>query len=387
MFLALREMRRALTRYGLLVVAIALLMFLILFQQALQNGLITSFVGGIRNQSAPVLVFSVDGQRNLQGSLLPPPLEQQIRDADGVGEAALIGQGTFTVRVTDGSGTASDGDSDDGSGDTTDASVLGTDDQAIFAPTTLSEGRRPEAVGEAVGSAADFSIDDRVEVVPAPGADPVTVTVVGLAQDIQINVTPTLFTDFETFEAASTATNPDASAVLPNALAVEPANGVTVDEVVASINEAAPDAEALSRDDAASDSPGVAQVQQSFQLIFLLYALVVPLVTGLFFLIITLQKAGSLTLLRAMGARSAVLANSLLVQVAIVLGGGLLVGIALYYPVSQLEVGGLTLRFDLPTVLIWSAILGVLGFLSAVASLRRVLAIDPIEATTGGGVR
>ena len=37
-------------------------------------------------------------------------------------------------------------------------------------------------------------------------------------------------------------------------------------------------------------------------MIFLLYGLVVPLVTGLFFLIITVQKAGSLTLLRAIGA-------------------------------------------------------------------------------------
>ena len=42
---------------------ILFVVFLILFQQALQRGLLTSFVGAIRNQSAPVLVYSVDGQR------------------------------------------------------------------------------------------------------------------------------------------------------------------------------------------------------------------------------------------------------------------------------------------------------------------------------------
>ena len=68
MFLALKEMARAKTRFGLLVAAIALLVFLILFQQSLQNGLITGFVGAIRNQNAPVLVYSVDGQRVVQGS-------------------------------------------------------------------------------------------------------------------------------------------------------------------------------------------------------------------------------------------------------------------------------------------------------------------------------
>ena len=71
---------------------------------------------------------------------------------------------------------------------------------------------------------------------------------------------------------------------------------------MASINAQSDDLDALTRDQAADEAPGVAQVRQSFQVIFLLYALVVPFVTGLFFLIITVQKAGALTLLRAIGA-------------------------------------------------------------------------------------
>src|SRR5690606_15380806 len=136
MFLALREIRQSLVRYGLLVVAIGLLVFLILFQQALQDGLVTAFVGGIRNQSAPVLVYSVDGQRSLQGSVIAPPLEEQIRGAEGIGRAAAVGQGTFTVRI--------------GDAEPTEAAVLGTDDTDLFHPSTLVEGRSPEAEGEAV---------------------------------------------------------------------------------------------------------------------------------------------------------------------------------------------------------------------------------------------
>lgn len=373
MFLALREIRRSVVRYALLVLAIGLLVFLILFQQALQDGLITSFVGGVRNQSAPVLVYSVDAQRTLQGSVIPPPLEEQVRNVDQVGSSALVGQSTFTVRI--------------GDGDETDAAVLGTDDQELFRPTSLSDGRRPAADGEAVGSDADFSVGDTVEVVATPPADPVTITVVGVATDVQLNVTPTLFTDLTTFDAAAKATNPDATSVLPNAVAMTPADGVSDAELVTAINDAAPDAEALTRADAADKSPGVAQVRQSFQVIFLLYGLVVPLVTGLFFLILTLQKSGSLTLLRAIGARGGVLVRSLLIQVLIVIFLGLAVGIALYYPLSQAQVGGLSLRFNPTVVLVWSTILLVLGLISALASMRRVLKIDPIEATTGGGVR
>ena len=50
MFLALHEIRRGLVRFGLLAMAISLSLFLVLFQRALQDGLLTSFVGALRNQ-------------------------------------------------------------------------------------------------------------------------------------------------------------------------------------------------------------------------------------------------------------------------------------------------------------------------------------------------
>src|SRR3546814_4690575 len=70
------------------------------------------------------------------------------------------------------------------------------------------------------------------------------------------------------------------------------------------------------------------------------------MVTGLFFLIITFQKSRSLTLLRAIGAPGALLVRSLLVQVVIVVGGGVILGTALYAPLSRTELGSLALSFD-----------------------------------------
>jgi len=373
MFLAFREMRRGLVRFGLLAVAIALLMFLILFQQALQDGLITGFIGAIRNQSAPVLVYSVDGQRTLQASVITPEVEEAIVAVEGVGSTAHVAQGTFTVRVN--------------GGKDTDATIIGTDDPTLGRPVELASGRQATAPGEAVGSQPDLAVGDQVTIVTSGASAPVTLAVVGVAKDIQLSVTPTLFTDLATYEACVRAVNPDAGTVLPNAILVRPAAGVTAEQVAASINAAVPDAEALTRSDAAQRTPGVAQVRQSFQVIFLLYGLVVPLVTGLFFLIVTLQKAGALTLLRAVGARAGTLAWALMIQVALVTVVGLAVGVALYTPVSQAQVGGLSLRFDRTAVLFWSLLFVVLALLSALASLRRVLRIDPIQATTGAGVR
>jgi putative ABC transport system permease protein len=168
---------------------------------------------------------------------------------------------------------------------------------------------------------------------------------------------------------------------------VRPAAGVSAAALARRINDASEDADALTRAEAARKSPGVAQVRQSFQVIFLLFGLVVPLVTGLFFLIVTFQKSAALTLLRAIGARSAVLVRSLLIQVVLVMAAGLALGVALYTPLSQLTLGSIALRFDAGAVVFWSVLLLVLGLLSAVVAVRRVLRIDPIEATTGGGAR
>ena len=378
-FLAFKEMARSKVRFLLLVAAIALLVFLILFQQSLQNGLITGFVGAIREQNAPVLVYSVDGQRVVQGSVITPDLEALVGSVDDVGDVGRIGQGTFTAIPS--------GNADGEAFDTTVIGYeLGADGAGIGAPGSVSDGRLPVSDDEAVVSDVDvqlgYGIGETVTLLPGGKQ----IEIVGVADNAQLNVSPTLFTSYDTYVAAVQSVNPDAGMPLPNVLGVVPADGVSPAQAVASINAQSLDLDALTREDAAAQTPGVSQVQQSFNIIFLLYGLVVPCVTGLFFLIVTFQKANSLTLLRAIGAPAGRLVASLLIQVVVIIGAGLLIGTLLYFPVSQGDLGGLALNFETSAVVFWSVLLLVLGVASSLIAAKRVLAIDPIEATTGQGV-
>ena len=117
-----------------------------------------------------------------------------------------------------------------------------------------------------------------------------------------------------------------------------------------------------------------------------LYGLVVPFVTGLFFLIITFQKAGALTLLRALGAPPRRLVAALMVQVVVVIVVGVAFGTGLYAPVASQKLGSIALSFQTGAVVFWGTLLLVLGVLSALFSARQVLKIEPIRATTGAGV-
>lgn len=127
MFLAFREIRRSKARFGLLIGAVALLAFLILFQQAIRDSLLTSFVGGIRNATADVVVFDVDGRRFLQASTVSPELESRVREVEGVDAVGRIGQGTFPVQAE---------------GEVGPVAVVGSDREGIGSPTALVEGRR-----------------------------------------------------------------------------------------------------------------------------------------------------------------------------------------------------------------------------------------------------
>lgn len=369
MFLAFSEMRRAKVRFGLLAGAIALLLFLVLFQQSLQNSLVTSFIGAIRNQSAPVLVYSTDGLRTLQASAITPELEELVLSVDEVDSAGRIGQQSFTVETAD--------------GELVEAVIIGYEIEGLGSPAELTEGRLPSAAGEVVASAADaddgFAVGDTVDVLP--GGE--TLEVVGLAAESQLSASPTLFLQYDTYLDAVAAGNPDAGEPPPNALGVTPAGDVDAGQLAELINEESEDLDALTRTEAAELTPGVTQVEQSFRIIFLLFAIVVPLVTGLFFLIVTYQKAGALTLLRAIGAPAGRLVRALLLQVVVIIAVGLAVGIGLYAPVSSMRIGGIPLRFETSAVIAWSALFVVLGVASALLAARRVLAIDPVEATSG----
>ncbi len=368
-------MRRAKVRFGLLAGAVGLLVFLILFQQALLSGLINQFIGAIENQSADVLVYDAQARKNLEGSRVSPEQTAAVASVDGVIDAQPLGEGTFTVQA---------------GGEERDAVLFGYVLGAPGEPTTLIEGRLPAADREAVASsrnAADgFDIGDTVEVLAQGAGEPVSFTVVGLAEEINYSVAPVLFTSFTGFELARQAVNPDATEVLASVVAVRVEDGASATEVASAISVAVPGTEALTRQQAVDGSPGVSSVRQSFSVILLLFYLVVPLVTGLFFLIVTFQKANALTLLRAIGSPARPLVTSLLLQVLIVVVGGAVIATVLFW-LATLGPNTLGISVEPGPVLVTTAVVLVLALMTSLAAVRRVLRIDPIAATTGAGVQ
>jgi putative ABC transport system permease protein len=368
--LARREIRHARVRFGLLAGAIGLLIFLVFFQQTLLSSLLDSFTGALRNQSATVLVYSADARNSLEGSVVSPAVVAQVAAVPGVGQAGPLGESTLTFVAK---------------GQQVDVAVLGAEPGKPGQPTKVVRGRAATGPGEGVASSEDvakgFAIGDTVTT--AAGDSPVTI--VGLTEQSQFSVQPTLFVTFDTYTTLRKAANPDATQVPASAVAVIPAAGTSPATVAASINAAVSGVKAVTRSDAVANAPGVSSVQGSFAILLALAIVVVALVTGFFFLILTVQKTAPLTLLRAVGAPAGYLIRGLLQQVVLVLGVALVVAVGLLAGVTALARTGLALTVQPGALVTSTVIIVALSLLGVAFSVWRVLRIEPIHAVSHQG--
>ena len=375
MFVAFKEIRRSLGRFSLLTMAVALLVLLLLFFQAVAGTLTSGLTGGLESSSADVLVYDQQARRNPATSILSPEVEAEVAAAPDVVATSPIGLSVFTGTV-DGSSSA---DAE------VDVQLVGGDPSGPSVPADIASGRLPSAQGEALFSGSSF--DSPIEIGQQVKVEGVSFKVVGTADDAAFNVLPTLYVPYEDYVLASQARAGKSIDVAPSLIGVSVAKGADPAEVARSLTKSIDGVEALDRSEAVAALPGVGQITQSFSILYLLLYIVVALVTGVFFLILTVQKEDALVLLRAVGASSRDVIASVLIQVLVVVGLGALIGSAVTAGLLALTRDVFGAGLQLSTAALTVGVILVLGLVASVGAVRRVLAIDPINATTNRGIR
>jgi putative ABC transport system permease protein len=358
MTLALKELLRARLRYGLLAGAIALLVFLLLFLNTLSGTLLRSLTAAIENTSADVLVYADSAQRNLLASRLDPAVVDEVAAVDGVADAGGLAQVTLTADVGEGPA---------------DLSLWGFEPGRPGQPAQLVEGRLPgpgEAVVDAVDAGTGFQIGRTITLEPSGR----TLEIVGHTRDSRFLASATAYTTLEEWEAVVAAANPRAPLVPINAVAVR------TDADPGAITEAVDGVEALTLADAVASIPGVEQISSSFNLLVAITFVIVVLVVGFFFLILTVQKLPVFTALRALGAGTGSLARTVVLQIVLlVLAGVGLAALLLAVAVATAD-QSFPLRFDVPLAAAITGAVLACSILAGLASVRRIARLDPASA-------
>jgi putative ABC transport system permease protein len=383
MFVAFKEIRRSLGRFSLLTLAVALLVLLLLFFQAVAGTLTSGLTGGLESSSAQVFVYDQQARSNPATSVLRPEVQQEIAAVGGVAATSPIGLSVFTARLV---GSAAPGDASGGAqsgGTELDVQLVGGDPSGPSVPAKVADGRLPKASGEALFSGSAF--DSPIDIGRKVAVEGMTFTVVGSADDAAFNVLPTLYVPFQDYVKVSQERAGSPVDVPPSLIGVTVADGADPAEVAHRLNESVDGIEALDRADAVAALPGVGQITQSFTILYLLLYIVVALVTGVFFLILTVQKEDALVLLRAVGAGSRDVITSVLIQVLVVVGLGALIGSAVTAGLLALSRDVFGAGLSPSTTAATVGLIVVIGLVASVGAVRRVLAIDPVRATSKGG--
>src|SRR5919106_3879436 len=100
MLFATAELGRSKTRFGFLTLGAGLLVFVLLFQQALLTAVLDGMSGALRNQSGPVLVYARQAQRSFAGSLVTPQQLAEVKAVPGVADAAELAVTLLTYQPT-----------------------------------------------------------------------------------------------------------------------------------------------------------------------------------------------------------------------------------------------------------------------------------------------
>lgn len=368
MRLALKELRREPGRFGVATVTLTLIAILLMFLGGLLDGLIQSATGAYRAQPGQLIVYSETANDTLAGSRIEPTLRAGVEDA--VGTAGTVG----------GIGEISLG-----------ARVDGGDERALESVSLRGYELAPAGLPDEAPAAGEVWADpDLAEVyeegqVLLLGPARSEVTVVGFLEESATPSLGGLWGSLETWRAVLAESRPG------SAMGEETVQGLIVSledaaaaaDVAAAVDGANP-TRTLTIDDAVLAIPGVSAQNSTFSQIIGVTLAIALVVVALFFALLTVERLGLYSVLKAIGARTSTIFSGVVVQALVVTLIASAIGVAM-----TIGAGASIPAGSLPFAVEPSRLLTSVGFMALAAvvgsafSLRRVVRIDPAEAIGG----
>ncbi|MBS9374540.1 ABC transporter permease [Rhodococcus sp. B50] len=371
MFLAMRELWFARTRFLLMGAVVALISILMVILSGLSSGLVVDGVSAL--QRTPVQAFAfAEGTKTdsaFSRSVVTEDQADTWRARPDVARAELFGN-TIVNAKTDG-------------GVPVDLTLFGIRPGSFLEPSV--------AEGAPLGGDTDVVLSDSARDTGVELGDTIVVdrlgtrlNVVGFTSDkrtfghvdvayLPLNTWQEIHAGVRLGEQVPPSAYTEASVV-----AIEGVDGALPD-LAAGDAEAGTASKTL--EESFDSSPGYSAEMMTMSMITAFLYAISALVVGAFFTIWTVQRSREIAVLRAMGASTGFLLRDALLQAVIVLVGsvafGVLVGLGLG---SGLEGSGMPFVLESGPILQGAVLLVVLGLLGAALAVVRIVRVDPLAA-------
>lgn len=378
--LALKELTGSKLKFGLIALAIGLVVSLTMVTSAMSEGLITGMSSAKSELDADALVFQRDTYPTIERSVLSAADLKRISGADGVADSYGVGHAFATVGSAE---------------EPFDVRVFGLGDRLAQLP--IVEGTADIGPGQTIADASaaleGVEIGDTITLTPTD----IKLEVVGFTEGRRYVMVPTLWVDLGTWESvyvasmlgqAEDAGTADSTAETTSRMAAQFAGGASVAAIelepgttLADMKDALGDAYSLADPEtAARAGNGMPEMILAVAGIQIVSIVIGALLVGVFFYITTLHKTSQIAAVKAIGASNARLYRDLMIQitvlvaVATVIGTGLALGMGAGMPPMM--------AFD-PDPGRWAiAIAAIFGtaYIGSLFSLRSILKVDPATA-------
>lgn len=360
MFVAIRDIRSAKGRFALMGSVVGLITLLIVLLSGLTAGLAEETTSAVDNLGTERIAFGASGDEEPEEDYADSSVTaDQVRawsSAEGVARAEPLGITQSRLAAEDGSGIA--------------ATVFAAAPDGALAPPGTADG--------ALVIGSSMAADEQVGVGDTLTMGTTELTVAAISGDDHYSHTPVVWTSLATWQSfVPDADAPDAPAGTVIAADAAGADTQAVDEAAGTVSAERADSRAAIG--AFSSENGSLMMIQGF-----LYA-ISALVIGAFLTVWTIQRAGDIAILKALGGSTGYLLRDALGQALIVLVGGAAVGGGIGVGLGVLARGSVPFVLTTATTALPIAGMVALGMAGAVMAVRSITAVDPLTAL--GGVR
>lgn len=378
MFLAIRELRFARGRFGLMGAVVSLVALLIVLLSGLSSGLVNDGVSGLK--SMPVTAFAFDAGTKTDNAFSRSVVEEsqlEIWQAfPGVEAASPVGAGMTNATTEDGvqidlslfgivpdsfmSPNVSEGSTISGLGGIVVSETAKSDGLELGSIITLDRlDTQLEVVGFTEGQATFGHVDmaylniDTWRLIASGAAQP------GVPTQDQV--------DALDFDVASV-------------IAIQASDAEGLDLAAGDLQATTT---AVPLKESFNSSPGYEAETLTLSMIQMFLYAISALVVGAFFTVWTIQRQHELAVLRAVGASARYLLRDSLTQAAILLVSFTAIGVGAGVGLGSIMPDGMPFALEPTPVLTASLITIALGLIGAAIAVLRISRIEPISALGG----
>jgi len=370
MFLALRELGFARTRFLLMGGVVALVAILVVLLSGLSAGLVNDGVSGLKRTPVTDFAFAegTGTDAAFTRSVIDVDQVDTMAEQPGVVDAAPYGLLLANAHREDDS--------------PVDLTLVGVEPGSFVAPTELAEG---DAVGAADGIViSETAAEDGLAVGDTVTLDRPerTLTVVGVLDGQHtfghVDVAYLPLSTWQELVAGADGPGDEVPAV---ATAVALRTDDAFDRTAA---DAAAGTVTRTLSESFGASPGYTAETATLLLIQVFLYAISALVVGAFFTVWTIQRRHEIAVMRAMGARRRFLLADSLGQAAVLLLGSIAVGFGLGIAAGAgLSASPMPFALQAADLVLAGALLFVLGMAGAAVAVARVTSVDPLTALGG----